>query len=214
MDDVRDVLPVLLLGRRLQHTLRVRARLGDGSDEVQRRAGRRRGPRLAVERGVQDQDLVPDLRVREGGADALQHQGGHDGGVQRADAVDDRLGRVQRGEDGGVGREPDLLAEGVDVPQALDPSRQFLLVGFGEGDVLLAQGGEGAGEVCVFDAVVVFDLVQGGGRGGEGGVQGGGVRGVGDGVLACDGGAVGQADGDVVREACVDGREDRGVAGD
>ena len=116
---------------------------------------------------------MSDLRVREGGADAFQDQRRHDGRVQRADAVDDGLGGVQRGEDGGVGREPDLLAEGVDVPQPLDSGGEVLLVGFGEGDVLLAQGGEGAGEVCVFDAVVVFDFVQGGGRGGEGGVQGG-----------------------------------------
>ena len=205
---MRDILPIQLLGRGIQHAFGIRARLRNRSDEVERRVRRRRRARLAVERGVENQDLISDLRVCEGVADAFQDQGRYDGSVQRADAVDDRLCVGEGIEYCGVGREPDLLAVRVDVPEALDAGGEVFFVCLGEGDVLLAQRGERAGEVGVFDAVVFFNFIEGGGRGGKGGIQGGGVRGVGDGILACYGGAVGQADGDVVREVSVDCGED------
>ncbi len=87
------------------------------------------------------------------------------------------------------------MAVGVYVPDSLDAGGEGGFGGFGDGDVGFAEGGEGAGEVGVFDCGVrsvgegvcgvVFGLV------GEGLVQGCGFAGVADGVLAGDCGAVG-----------------------
>ena len=65
-------------------------------------------------------------------------------------------------------------------------------------DVRLAEGGEGAGQVGVLDGEGVIEIC------------GGGLAGVADGVLARDGGPVGEAGGDVVREVAADGGEDGG----
>lgn len=55
-----------------------------------------------------------------------------------------------------IGIQPHLLAIRVDIPQPLNPSRQFFFFRFGKGDILFAEGGEGTGEIGVFDVVVVF----------------------------------------------------------
>lgn len=149
---------------------------------------------------------MADAGAGDCGADAAQDQAGHDAGEERADAVDDRGGRVQRVEHLDVGHGPDLVPVRVDVPQPLDARRQVLVVVLAEGDVRPPEDGETAGEVGVFDAVVV-----GGGEGG-GDELVVGQRGWGGGVadvdLAGDGAAVGEAGRDVVREVGVDGGED------
>jgi hypothetical protein len=116
---------------------------------------------------------------------------------------------VERIEDHGICRQTDLLAIWIDVPQSLNPCREFLFISFRKCDVLFAQGGKGAGEVGVFDAVMFFCFVVGIGEG-ERRRDGR----VGDGVLTGDEDAVGQGDGDVVREVCVDGGKDGGVGWD
>ena len=56
------------------------------------------------------------------------------------------------------------MAVGVDVPDAGDAGGEVVRGGggFGEGYVLFAEGGEGAGEVGVFDAVGGFGFDVGG----------------------------------------------------
>jgi hypothetical protein len=77
---------------------------------------------------------------------------------------------------------------------------------------LFAQGGERAGKVCVFNAVVFFEFVGDGG--GVTDFEGSGNGGMRDGILARDDVTVGKTDRDVMREVGVDGRENGSVAGD
>lgn len=172
---------------------------GDGSNEVRGAEA----ARLAVEAAVEDEDLEARAAAGpgDGGAHALQDEGGHDGGVEAADAVDEGFGAGDGLEGLGVGRGPHLLAVGVDVPEALDAGGQGRLGGFGEVDVGLAEGGQGTGEVGVFDRGVGEGVVV---------VEGGRLAGVADGVLARDDAAVGEAGGDVVRKVADDGGEDGG----
>lgn len=146
--------------------------------------------------------------MREGGADAAEDEGGEEGGVKGADAVDDGVGGTQGLEDLWVCGWAHFLAVGVDVPDPGDAGREGFLCCFGEGNLGLAEDGKGVGGVGVFD---------GGGVGAEmwvlavGGLEGGGAAGVADGVLAGDGGAVDEAGGDVVAEVADDGGEDGGA---
>lgn len=110
----------------------------------------------------------------------------------------------------GIRRRADLLPVGIDVPNPLDARGQVFLFGFGEGDVLLAQSGKGPWPVGIFDLVVRFNFV------GDccGGRKSCRLAGMGDGVLADDGGPVSESGGDMVREIGVDSGEDGDVVGD
>lgn len=105
---------------------------------------------------------MPDGGVGNGFSDAFEDEGGDQRGIQRAYAVDDCLCVFESGDNRGVGREADFLAIGVDVPEALDAGGEVVFVCFGEVDVLFAEGGEGAGEVGVFDGVVALGVFVGG----------------------------------------------------
>lgn len=129
------------------------ARAGDGLDEIDGREGLGGGSRLAVQRAVEDQDLVPRGAGDDGLADAAEDQGRDDGRVERADAVDDGLGVAEGFEDARVRWGPDLLAVGVDVPDAGDAGGEVLGAGLAEGDVLVAERGEGAREVVLLVGV-------------------------------------------------------------
>jgi hypothetical protein len=155
---------------------------------------------------------VADRGVVDGLADAFEDEGRHDGSVEGPYAIYNSLCVVEGVQDRGVGSEADLLAVWVDIPQAFDARRQLLFISFRKSDVLLAQGGEGAREVSVFDTVVFFEFV-GDGRG-VAEFKGSGDGRMGDGVLTSDYIAVGEADRDMVREVGVDGGEDGGVARD
>ena len=142
---------------------------------------------------------------------ATQDQARHNRRVQAADAVDDRLGFPDHAHDLRVRRRVDLLPVRVDVPDALDPRGQLLLVRLGEQDVRLPQQGQRAGEigvlglhvVCRSDALRRHPVRQRGRRAG--------VR---DGVLARDDGPVREAGADVVAEVGVDGGDDGDVGAD
>ena len=74
-------------------------------------------------------------------------------------------------------------------------------------DVGLAERGQGAWEVCVFDGGVVVEVCEGVG---VVEIEGGGLAGMADGVLARDDASVCEAGGYVVREVADDGGEDGG----
>lgn len=59
-------------------------------------------------------------------ADATENNRGNDGGVQRADAIDDSLGIVERFNDAGVSGRLDFLAVRVDVPDTGDARGEVL----------------------------------------------------------------------------------------
>lgn len=86
---------------------------GDGGDEVA--GSKARG--FAVERAVQEEDLDAGT-AGDGVADTAQDEGGRDGGVQAADAVDDGFGGVDGREHGWVGDGEHFLPVRVDVPDA------------------------------------------------------------------------------------------------
>lgn len=58
---------------------------------------------------------------------AAEDEGGNEGSVEGANAVDDSLGVAEGFEDAWVGRGPDLLAVGVYVPDAGDAGREVLV---------------------------------------------------------------------------------------
>ena len=167
----------------------------------------RKAPRLAVEATVQDQDFeARAVGASDRRADALQYERRDDGGVEAADAVDQGFGGMDGLEDLGVRRRPHLLAVRVDVPEALDARGERLLGGFGEVDVGLTEGRQGAGEIGVFDRDVV-EVCQGVG---VVDVESRRLAGVTDGVLAGDDAAVREAGGYVVREIADDGGQHGG----
>lgn len=119
-----------------------------------------------------------------------------------------------------------MLTVGVYVSDCIDTGGKVFVVAlfFGKGNVLFAEGGEGAGKVCVLDGVGAFYFIsrvgigvvgrvwgRGCGSCGDGGgsLRGGGygcrVSRVGDCVLSGDDGAVFEDGGDVVGEVCADG---------
>lgn len=147
---------------------RRRTSIANRAEEISRRERRRGRSRLPVYRAIEDQDLGADGGRGDGVADVFEDQAGHDRRVQGPDAVDDRLGALERREHAGVGRGPDFLPVRVDVPDPRDPRGQLGGLGLLELDVLLAQRGEGAGKVGVFNAVVleeVLDVLPGKGCG-------------------------------------------------
>jgi len=157
---------------------------------------------FAVEAAVQDEDL--EARFGDCVAHAAEDEAGYDGGVEAADAVDDCF----RGADGSDGARvrgrSHLVAVGADVPQSLDSARQrgAGVVGLGEGDGGLAEGGERGGRVGVF--LLVFGLGWWGG-----GVEGCGLARVADSVLPCYDAAVLETRGNVMREIAAYGWHDR-----
>lgn len=211
VDDMRDIPADLGLAKGPKVRLALLGRLRDGPGKVRRRHRARRGSRLPVRLAVEDEHLVPDRRPRDGRADAPEDHGRDDARIQTTDAVHHRLAVLERRDHLGVGHRPDLVPVRVDVPHALDPAGQVLLLVLGEG-VVPAQHGERPGEVGVLDAVQVQVLVP---RGLEGVVRhGGGAGGVGDGYLAGEYGPVGEAGRDVVREVGVYSWKDGGGLGD
>lgn len=133
---------------------------------------------FAVEAAVQDEDL--EARFGDGVADAAEDEAGDDGGVEAADAVDDCFRGADGSDSARVGGRSHFVAVGTDVPQSLDPARQGWagVVGLGESDGGLAEGGERGRRVGVF--LLVFWLGWWGG-----GVQGCWFAGVADSVLPC-----------------------------
>ena len=137
---------------RERNTPTLLARSRDRSHKVRRAEA----ARLAVEAAIQDQDFeARTASTGDGRADTLQDEGGDDGRVEAADAVDQGFRDVDGVEDLGVGGGAHFLAVRVDVPEALDARGERLLGGFGEVDVGLAEGWQGAWEVSVFDGGVV-----------------------------------------------------------
>lgn len=139
---------------------RRRTSIANRAEEIARSERRGEGSRLPVQRAIEDQDFGADGGRGDGVADVFEDQAGHDGRVEGADAVDYRLGTLERREDAGVGSGPDFLPVGVDVPDPRDPRGQLGRLGFLELDVLLAERGEGAGEVGVFNAVVLEEVLD------------------------------------------------------
>ena len=92
------------------------------------------------------------------------------------------------------------MAVGVDVPETFYARGEGLLGGFREVDVGLAERWQGAWEVCVFDRGEVCERV-----GVVDDVEGGGLAGMADGVLARYDASVCEAGGYVVREVADDG---------
>lgn len=199
-----------------------RQRTNDRAHKVEAREGAWCGRTgFAVEGAVEEEDA---RGVWGGGgdcaSDVAEEQDGHKTGVQAADAVDYGLGGVDGGDDLGVGGRADLVAIGVDVPEALDAGGELQLVRLAEVNVLDSEGGKGAWEMRRLFSVVgvggfVFGFgLEGGGRSRvrrrgvfrwEG--SGRGEAGVRDLVLAGDDGAVFEAGGDVVGKVRVYARD-------
>ena len=155
--------------------------------------------RLAVEATVQDQDFEPRTTGKSNcSADTLEDERRDDGRVQAADAVDQGVCRFDGFERFGVGRGPHLLTVRVDVPESLNARGEGFLRAFGEVDVRLAERGQGAREIRVFDCTAVVEIRR--------------CRfaRMADGVLTRDHATVREAGGYVVREIADDGGEDGG----
>jgi hypothetical protein len=157
---------------------------------------------FAVEAAVQDEDL--EARFGDGVADAAEDEAGDDGGVEAADAVDHGLRGADGSDSARVRGGSHLVPVGADVPQSLDAARQrgTGVVGLGEGDGGLAEGGERGGRVGVF--LLVFGLGWWGS-----GVEGCGLAGVADSVLPRYDAAVLETRGNVMGEVAAYGRHDR-----
>lgn len=216
VNDVRHVLRILVSARPGQAS-RIGAGVCNGGHKVVAGEGVARGAGFTIRGAVEDQDLVSDVRAGDGLAHALEDQVGDERGEERADAVDDGVCAADGLEHARVCRDADLLAVGVDVPDAGDARRQVFLVLLGEGDGGPAQRGQAAGEICVLNGVVLVQVVvrrerrrddpraRAGTRQRHRGRWRAGMRNV---VLARDDGAVGQARGNVVRKVGVERRQD------
>lgn len=209
----------------------------DSFHEINRREGLRGRACFPIQGAIQDEDFMAGRGGSDRLADAAEDEGGDERGVERPNTVDDSLGVAEGVEDAGVSRGPDLLAVGVDVPDAGDAGGEVLVSGgrFAEVEVFVAEGGEGAGEVVVFvgdgvggvggfvfggcvlevggAAAVAVGEEEAGASAARARLEGGSLAWVGDGVLADDDGAVGEGGGDVVGEVGVDGWDDADEVG-
>lgn len=160
---------------------------------------------FAVEAAVQEEDLEP--RSGDGVAHASEDEAGDDGGVEAADAVDDGFGGTDGSDGARVRGRSHLVAVGADVPQSLDSAGQrgTGVVGLGESDGGLAEGGERGRRVGVLLPVFWLGWWRGGGEGCW-------LAWVADGVLPGYDATVSQTRGNVMGEIAAYGRHDGGPA--